>query len=151
MNGRERQDWPTTAMHLAFEIANCRSEDPDRQIGAAIIKSNGDIVLGYNGAPKGVEIDWSNDEEKKPRVIHAEANALSRIQYGEAKFIAVTHLPCPVCMNVIKQKGVNDVYYSKILASKAYDSGLAMQLAKDYKINLIHLDYDPRRNHCCKQ
>ena len=143
MNGRSRKDWPATAMHLAFEIADCRSEDPDVQVGAALIKHNGDIVLGYNGTPIGVEIDWLNDAEKKPRVLHAESNALSRINFGEAVFIAVTHLPCPVCMNAIKQKGVSTVYYSKRLTSKAYDWDLTFQLAKDYNIQLIQHDYAP--------
>ena len=58
--GRPRLSWEETALRLAYGIADYRSQDPYVQVGAAIIKQDNDIVVGYNGPPAGIEIDWSD-------------------------------------------------------------------------------------------
>ncbi len=92
-NGRKRLSWEETALKLAFNIADYRSEDPYIQVGAVIIKHDNSIILGYNGAPPKVEVDWSNRDTRRDRVIHAEENALDNIKFGEAKIMAVTAMP----------------------------------------------------------
>ena len=136
MNGRTRFSWEKTALLLAFDIARYRSEDPYVQVGAVIIKQDNSIVLGYNGAPPGIEIDWSNRDERRERVIHAEENALDNIRYGEAKIMAVTAMPCKGCMRKLAQKGVKKVYYKDELIN--YDNTLAKKLAAEFGIELIH-------------
>lgn len=96
--GRTRKSWEVTAMTLARKIAELRSEDPYKQVGAVIVKKDKSILLGYNGAPSGIEIDWSNRDERRKRVIHAEENVLTQVNQGEALFIAITALPCWGCM-----------------------------------------------------
>lgn len=140
MNGRNRLSWEETAIRLAFNIADYRSEDPYVQVGAVIIKNDNSIILGYNGAPPKIEIDWSNRDTRRKRVIHAEANALDNIKYGEAKLLAVTALPCEVCMVKVAQKGVKRVYYANEL--EGYDNQGAKILAQEFGIELIQVTLD---------
>ena len=135
MNGRKRLSWEETALMLAFDIAEYRSEDPYVQVGAVIIKHDNSIILGYNGAPPKIYIDWSDRNARRDRVIHAEANALDNIRFGEAKLMAVTAMPCKACIVKLAQKGVKKVYYGKEL--DGYDNGLAKQLAKEFGIELL--------------
>lgn len=139
MNNTERQrlNWEETALRLAFDFTKYRCPDPYVQVGAVIIKNDYDLVLGYNGAPSGIEIDWSNRNERRKRVIHAESNALSRIKRGEAKIMAVTALPCEICIKEAANKGIKIIYYKDKL--EGYDHSLTFQLAKEFNIDLIQL------------
>ena len=137
MNGRKRLSWEETAIRLAFNIAEYRSEDPYVQVGAVIIKKDNSIILGYNGAPPGIDIDWSDRDRRRDRVIHAEANALDNIKFGEAKLMAVTALPCKVCMVKVAQKGLKKVFYGKEL--EGYDNEGAKALAQEFGIELIQV------------
>ena len=136
-NGRSRLTWEESCMRLACNIAHYRSEDPYVQVGACIIKKDHSILLGYNGAPPEIEIDWSNRDERRKRVIHAEENVLDEVKFGEVKIMAVTALPCDKCMRIIAKKGVKIVYYKDELAG--YDNTFAKQLAKEFGIKLIHM------------
>ena len=140
MNGRNRLSWEQTAIKLAFNIAHFRSEDPYVQVGAVIIKHDNSIILGYNGAPPGVEIDWSNRDARRERVLHAEENVLDAIKFGEAKIFAVTAMPCKRCMRNVAQKGIKKVYYIQEL--EGYDNDFAKQLAKEFGIELVKVDLD---------
>lgn len=135
--GRARLNWVNTAMNLAFDIANYRSEDENTQVGACIIKNDLDILLGYNGAPPGIEIDWSNREEKRKRVIHAECNILSRVKVGETKILCITHLCCLECLKLIAQKQIKKVYYKNILDN--YDPNEVFKIAGEFGIELIQV------------
>lgn len=138
--GRNRLDWPETAINLAHDIAEYRSEDPYVQVGAVIIKKDGSMFLGYNGAPSGVDIDWSNRDARRERVLHAEANVLNFVKPNEVELLACTHLPCKECLKMIAQKRIDKVYYSKEL--KGYDSSLTFNLAEEFGINIIKLNYE---------
>lgn len=137
MNGRARLSWEQTALNLAKNIAEYRSEDLHVQVGAVIIKNDGSLLVGYNGAPSGIEIDWSNRDERRKRVIHAEANVLNYVQPGECKLIAVTHLPCNECIKTIAQKRITRVIYGEVLSN--YDSEFVFLLAKEFGIELKRL------------
>lgn len=134
MNGRNRLSWEETAIKLAFNIAEYRSEDPYIQVGACIIKKDKSILLGYNGAPTDMNLDWSNRDERRKWVFHAEANVLNRVLPGETELLAVTHLPCIDCLKIIKQKDINTVYYSVELPQ--YNPELVKQLANTFNIKL---------------
>lgn len=140
MNGRQRLTWQETALHLAFDVARYRSEDPYIQVGACIVKLDRSIILGYNGAPKGMDLDWSNRDERRKWVFHAEANVLNRVLPNEIQLLAVTHMPCVDCLKIIKQKAINDVYYAVELPQ--YDPESVKQLALKYQINLIRVPLD---------
>lgn len=131
---RPRLSWEKTALKLAYNIADYRSPDPFVQVGAVIIKTDNSIILGYNGAPPNIEIDWSNRDERRKRVIHAEENVLSEVKYGEVKLMAVTGLPCEICIKTAAKKGVKTIIYGELL--KGYNSDLTIQLAKEFMIEL---------------
>lgn len=137
---RERISWERTCLRMAFHIADYRSEDPYVQAGACALKIDGNsFVLGYNGALPGLEIDWKDRDERRKRVIHAEANVLNRILPGEVKFMATTHLPCPECMKVIGQKRIERVIYSIELPH--YPNDLSKTLAKEFNLDLEKVYY----------
>lgn len=136
-NGRPRLSWPDAAMNLAFNIAEYRSEDPWVQVGAVGIKHDKSLVLGYNGAPSGVVIDWSDRDARRPYVLHAEENVLNYVKPGELELLAVTHLPCEHCIKLIAQKKINTLYYALILPN--YDSELTFAMAAKFDINLIKI------------
>ena len=138
--GRNRLNWAETAINLAYDIAKYRSEDPYVQVGAVIIKKDGSMFLGYNGAPSGVDIDWSDRDARRERVLHAEANVLNFVKPNEVELLACTHLPCKECLKTIAQKRVSTVYYSEEL--KGYDSSLTFKLAEEFGINIIKVNYE---------
>ena len=140
VSGRNRLNWPETAISLAYDIARYRSEDPYVQVGAVIIKKDGSMFLGYNGAPSGIDIDWGDRDARRERVLHAEANVLNFVKPNEAELLACTHLPCKECLKMISQKRINKVYYSEEL--KGYDSKLTFKLAEEFGIKIIKLNYE---------
>lgn len=138
MSGRKRLNWPQAALNLAYSIAQDRSEDPYVQVGAAAVKFDQSILLGYNGAPAGVEIDWTNRDERRKRVLHAEANVLNFCKPKEVKLLVCTHLPCPECLKTIAQKGIGEVYYDQVL--DGYDNELSFTLAREFGIDLRKIE-----------
>ena len=50
-----------------------------RQVGALLVKNNMIISDGYNGTPSGFENVCEENGVTKPYVLHAEANAISKI------------------------------------------------------------------------
>jgi dCMP deaminase len=96
-----RPSWDTWFMGLAAVIA-ARSEDPHQKVGCIAIRSDNSVVgMGYNGVPSGIEIDWSGRDERRPLVIHAEANALRYAKPDEVMCLYVTLPPCPSCLTLI--------------------------------------------------
>ena len=124
-------------MKLAYNIAKYRSEDPYVQVGACIIKKDKSILLGYNGAPSGVDIDWSNRNKRRPKVLHAEANVLNFVKPGEVELLACTHCPCSECLKAVVQKKINKVYFAEYLDN--YDSDDTIEMAKEFGIKLVHM------------
>ena len=87
-----------------------------RQVGALIVKDRMIISDGYNGTPSGFE-NICEDENgvTKPYVLHAEANAISKVaQSGnssEGATLYVTASPCMECAKLIIQSGIRRVVY----------------------------------------
>lgn len=130
-----RISWPEYAMKLA-EVASIRSEDCYKKVGCCILgKQNQVLSLGYNGPPAGVEIDWSDRDERRKRVCHAEINGLRFIKPGEASIIAVTMCPCSNCFVNIAAYGIETVYYKE-----EYDKDdFSKKLAAEFGIKLIKI------------
>jgi dCMP deaminase len=135
--GRKRLSWAQTAMRLAYNIANYRSEDPYVQVGACIIKKDKSMLLGYNGAPSGIDIDWSDRDKRRARVLHAEANVLNFVKPNEVELLACTHLPCTECLKVVVQKKIDKVYFSETLDN--YDSDSTIKMAEEFGVSLIQI------------
>jgi dCMP deaminase len=135
-----RPNWDEYAIILA-EAARTRSEDPYVQVGACILRHDKSVAsVGYNGAPSGVAVDFSNRDERRPRMIHAEANALRYIRPGEGYLLATTLLPCLECLKLAASYGIHDVLYKEnIENSDIYDTLLIGKIAKEFKVSLRQL------------
>ena len=87
-----------------------------RQVGALLVKDRMIISDGYNGTPSGFE-NVCEDENgvTKPYVLHAEANAISKIaksgNSAEGATLYVTASPCMECAKLIIQSGIKRVVY----------------------------------------
>ena len=135
MKPRQRKCWEETALILAETIARCRSEDPYVQVGACAVLHDHSVRLGYNGPPPNVEIDWSDRDNRNPRIIHAEVNALRSVSPGECKFLAVTLLPCRHCMTFIASKGITKIVFRDVYRRDR----LAFDLAREFGIELVRM------------
>ena len=127
-----RIDWERYALSLAKEAA-LRSEDPFVKVGACVLRHDNSVAsLGYNGAPPKVNIDWSDRDERRRRVIHAEANALRYVKPQECRLLACTLLPCNDCLKLISSYGIKEVVYIE-----EYDKDCSsLTLASEFGINL---------------
>ena len=86
------------------------------QVGALIVKDKMIISDGYNGTPSGFE-NICEDESgaTKPYVLHAEANAITKIaksgNSSSGATLYVTSSPCMECSKLIIQSGIRRVVY----------------------------------------
>ena len=86
-----------------------------RQVGALLVKNNMIISDGYNGTPSGFENVCEENGVTKPYVLHAEANAISKVaksgNSSENATLYVTASPCIECAKLIIQCGIKRVVY----------------------------------------
>lgn len=88
-----------------------------RKVGALIVKDRMIISDGYNGTPSGFE-NICEDENSltKPYVLHAEANAITKVaksnNSSEGATLYITDSPCMECAKLIIQAGISRVVYS---------------------------------------
>ena len=87
-----------------------------RQVGALIVKNQRIISDGYNGTPSGFEnVCEDGNNVTKPYVLHAEANAITKIarsnNSSEGATLYVTASPCIECAKLIIQAGIRRVVY----------------------------------------
>lgn len=89
-----------------------------RKVGALIVKDKMIISDGYNGTPSGFE-NVCEDENglTKPYVLHAEANAITKIarsnNNSDGATLYVTDSPCIECSKLIIQAGIKRVAFAK--------------------------------------
>ena len=87
-----------------------------RQVGALLVKDRMIISDGYNGTPSGFE-NICEDESgaTKPYVLHAEANAITKVaksgNSSQGATMYVTASPCLECAKLIIQAGIKRVVY----------------------------------------
>lgn len=112
--------WDTRFMKLAREISTW-SKDPSSKIGAVIVNDDRRILAtGYNGFPKGIEDteERLNDREQKyPRIVHAEMNALMNALYNGVSVKGATIYVyglavCPECTKSVISAGIKRVVIS---------------------------------------
>ena len=130
--------WEEYALRIAF-TASLRSEDPHRKVGACALNGNNMVVgVGYNGLASGKEVSdafWEDRDERRPYMIHAEANCLSLCKKGEVDLLAVTLLPCSYCATLIAAYGVKKVVFSEIYEKDEK----ALDIFKFYNINVVNI------------
>lgn len=105
------------------EIWATNSYAERNQVGALIVKDNMIISDGYNGTPAGFDNRCEIEMEDgtlttKPEVLHAEANAITKIakstQSSDGSTLYVTLSPCPECAKLIIQSGIKRVVYKNL-------------------------------------
>lgn len=89
-----------------------------RKVGALLIKNGMIISDGYNGTPSGFENHCEDEDNvSKPYVLHAEANAISKVarshNSSDGATLYVTASPCIECAKLIIQAGIKRVVYGE--------------------------------------
>lgn len=100
--------------HIWAENSYCQR----RKVGALIVKDKMIISDGFNGTPAGFEnVCEDEDGLTKPYVLHAEANAITKIarsnNNSDGATLYVTASPCIECAKLIVQAGIKRVIYSE--------------------------------------
>ena len=113
-----------------------------RQVGALIVKDKMIISDGYNGTPSGFEnICENEDGTTKPYVLHAEANAITKIACSNNNSrdatMYVTASPCIECAKLIIQAGIKRVVYSE-----KYRLTEGIELLERAKIDVVYIGND---------
>jgi len=111
-----------------------------RQVGALIVKNKMIISDGYNGTPSGFENECEDDDNiTKPYVLHAEANAITKVarsnNSSDGATLYVTASPCIECAKLIIQAGIKRVVFTE-----KYHNEDGVKLLERAKIDIIHID-----------
>ncbi|RLD52759.1 MAG: CMP deaminase [Bacteroidetes bacterium] len=100
--------------HIWAENSYCKR----RKVGAIIVKDKMIISDGYNGTPEGFEnICEEENNTTKPYVLHAEANAITKVakshNSSDGSTLYVTTSPCMECSKLIIQAGIKRVIFDE--------------------------------------
>jgi dCMP deaminase len=114
LDSKPMTKWDTRFCELAQFVAEW-SKDPNAKVGAVLFaKRGGDISIGYNGFPMGVEDSaerLEDSETKLELIVHAEQNAL--IAAGSRSTGSTLYVwgkpVCARCAGSIIQAGVKRV------------------------------------------
>ncbi len=90
-----------------------------RKVGAILVKDQMIISDGYNGTPAGFEnVCEDTDGTTKPYVLHAEANAITKVARSNNSSadstLYVTASPCVECAKLIIQAGIRRVVFNDL-------------------------------------
>lgn len=90
-----------------------------RKVGAIIVKNSMIISDGFNGTPSGFEnVCEDEDGTTKPYVLHAEANAITKVarsnNSSDGATLYITASPCMECSKLIIQAGIRRVVFHEL-------------------------------------
>ena len=145
--------WDDRFMEMAQVIAGWAScYQPNRKIGAVIVKNKRIMTTGYNGAPAGVKTCMERGECLRRKLgipsgtrqemcyaIHAEQNAIIKAaKLGvsiDGATLYCTHQPCGVCAKMIVNSGIVRVVYRE-----GYPDDFAREILKEGGVLLERYD-----------
>ena len=131
MESRSIHKWDRRFMEMANLVSTWAScFQPDRKIGAVIVKDKRVMTTGYNGAPQGVRTCVERGECLRRKLgipsgtrhemcyaVHAEQNAIVQAaKLGiniDGSTLYCTHQPCILCAKMIANVGIRRVVYAK--------------------------------------
>lgn len=129
-----RPSWDKIWMQMAETIAQ-RSHHPTFKVGALIVTSDNTqvLALGYNGNATGMSNVPQSDEPGCSGLLHAEINALLKLDYNNPKdkVMYLTLSPCQNCAMAIINSGIKKVVYK---AKYRDDTGIKMLKSVNIKI-----------------
>jgi len=111
-----------------------------RKVGALLVKDKMIISDGYNGTPSGFEnICEDENNQTKPYVLHAEANAITKVaksgNSSDGATLYVTSSPCLECAKLIIQSGIK-----KVVFTETYRIEDGINLLKRANIEVIRVE-----------
>ena len=115
-----------------------------RRVGALIVKDKMIISYVYNGTPSGFE-NVCEDENNvtKPYVLHAEANAITKIarsgNNSDGATLYVTTSPCIECAKLIIQAGIRRVIYGE---KYRIEDGINLLKRANIDVEYVSVDED---------
>ena len=129
LNSSHRPNWNQVWMEFAHIIAR-RSYDPRHQVGAVVVSNDNTQVLaiGYNGNYKGGPNEAESLKPGESGMIHAEINALLKMDYNNPKdkVMYLTLSPCTNCAIAIINSGIK-----KVIFKEQYRNVEGIRLLKD--------------------
>ena len=115
-----------------------------RRVGALIVKDKMIISDGFNGTPAGFR-NICEDEDGKtyPYVLHAEANAITKVaksnNSSEGATMYVTTSPCIECSKLIIQSGIKRLVFSE---NYRLNDGIDLLEKAGIEVCLIELNHE---------
>lgn len=117
-----------------------RSYDPRLKVGAIIVSEDNTQMLsgGYNGNYAGGPHEHESLEPGQSGFIHAEMNALIKLDYnfGKKKIMYLTHSPCRMCAKCIINAGISAVVFDV-----AYRDPSGVDLLKSAGVVAVSLEW----------
>ena len=111
-----RPAWDDVWMETA-RILGERSYDPRHKVGSIIVTEDNTQVLavGYNGNYSGGPNEVESTAPGESGMIHAEINALLKLDYNnpKKKTMYVTLSPCRMCAKAIVNTNIQEVVYGE--------------------------------------
>ena len=111
-----RPSWDEVWMKTA-SILSERSYDPRHKVGVVIVTEDNTQVLavGYNGNYSGGPNCVESTVPGESGMLHAEINALLKLDYNipKLKKMYVTLSPCRMCAKAIINSGIKEVIYKE--------------------------------------
>ena len=110
-----------------------------RQVGALLVKDQMIISDGYNGTPAGfTNVCEDEDGSTKPYVLHAEANAITKVarsgNSSEGSTLYITASPCMECSKLIIQAGIK-----RVVVNVLYRLSDGLDLLANAGVECIHI------------
>lgn len=115
-----------------------------RKVGALVVKDKMIISDGFNGTPSGFE-NVCEDENNvtKPYVLHAEANAITKIarsgNNSDGSTLYVTDSPCIECSKLIIQAGIK-----RVIFAREYRITDGIELLNRAGIEVVHMPLEQK-------
>lgn len=142
----DRPTWDSVWMDVAKTIAQ-RSPDPNNKVAAIVVTDDNTqlLSLGYNGDHAGGTNVRESDEPGESGFIHAEVNALIKLDYNnpKRKVMYVTLSPCKMCAKSIVNAGITEVVFSELyrdaIGIKILESaGIRVRKINSFRAGLTH-------------
>lgn len=135
-----RPSWDEIWIEFAKTISR-RSADPNFKVGCCIVTQDNTQVLaiGYNGDHKGGSNERESLEPGYSGFIHAEINALIKLDYNnpKQKTMYITLSPCKHCAKAIINGGIDKVIYLN-----TYRDTSGLNLLKEHGVEVMQYNGD---------
>jgi len=138
----KRPSWDKIWMDVA-SLISLRSYDPRFQVGSVVVTEDNCQVLavGYNGNYAGGPNEAESEIPGESGMLHAEINALLKMDYNnpKKKKLYLTLSPCRMCAKAIVNAGISEVIYAE-----AYRDLSGVKLLQSSGIKVGH--FKPQHN-----